>query len=198
MPQSLQRFPIPQNANPLPHFPAPVPVPLPRFSRPVHCAFRCLSEVMESPPSPTISPASLPDYHPAFPIPCHHATLQRRAATLPATGRQARQRGGKESICWPRRDGTTPRHPHSRIAIVTYKKKPLHTERNPVPPFSSTHTTRETAPCHFCSPHPLQYPCLSHTARETSLPTLGSYPLPAPPTSLVSLSLPTLRVYHTL
>lgn len=193
--------PFPKRKSPSP-FPRSGPgIPLPRFSCPVHCAFRCLSEPMESPPFPTLSPTRSPlhhiDSHPAFPFTHHHTTLTSRAARLPATGRQAPRtmaaRGGKESICGTGRDGTTPRHPHSLGAIVTYKKKSPHHERNSVTPFSSTYTARETAPCHFCSPHPLHYPCLSHTLRETQF--LGPC-LPAP--SLVSLSLPTLRVYHTL
>ena len=63
-----------------------------------------------------------------------------RHATPSCTARTNRQAapgtmascGGKESLVGQRLHGTTPRHPHSQFAIVTYKKNSQHSDRNPV------------------------------------------------------------------
>jgi len=126
---SRYRFPIPQNANPLPHSPAPVPVPPPRFSRPVHCALGVLSEVIKSSIALPVPQSQSPIPIPHSRSPCHHTTLSRRDRHG-GTGTAAQ--GGKESLIGHRQHGTTPRHLHSRFAIVTYKKNSPHSERNPV------------------------------------------------------------------
>lgn len=152
-------------------FPAPVPAHPPLILLPLQLRIRCLIGSFRLAPIPYPFPHPLHhiDSHPAFPLPCHTVT----PGLLPYQLQAARQRGEERNLFVGRGAMALPRPTHTALARLS------HIKRNP-------HTTRETAPCHFCYPHPLHYPCLSHTPRETSLPTLGSSPLPAPSTSLVS------------
>lgn len=193
----LQHLPchIPGTDSPNPKRKSPFPrsdpgIPPPRFSHPVHCALGFISEVIESPPSPTISPASLPNSHPTIPIP---VTIPHTPGLLPYQLQEgghpaARRRGGKESLLWHRRHGTTPPHLCSQIAIVTYKKKPPHHERNcSLPLLFSTPTTLPVLVTHP-ERNPVPQFSSTHTLRETTHSTLGSFLLLLPMSPWSSLS----------
>jgi len=167
MPHSRHRFPKPKTQIPIPKSPIRSRFPFPD-SLALQLRIRCLIRSYRIAPIPYLFPAPAPRFpscNPATQSPPCHATPgpARRGSRYRQAAHGTASCGGKESLVGQRLHGTTPRHPHSRIAIVTYKKKSPHHERNcfyhslptlhHAPPYSTIPVSLLLPPTNPCFPY---------------------------------------------